>query len=164
MTPIWSKIMESFVAGYTLIETKKHWKINQHGGKKGSGVDHVLIKMWNTTLKALEPNGGQRSVVMCGVDFSKSFSRCSFQEILLAYKRLKAPQWIINMHAAFLKNRSMQVKVGNTLSLPVEITGGAVQGSIMGVMDHNAVLEDIDDDFQIDATEKYVDDLSLIHI
>ena len=54
----------------------------------------------------------------------------------------------------------MRVKVGGTLSQDVPVTGGAVQGSILGVMDHNAVLEGIDDDYD-QQTEKYVDDLTL---
>ena len=54
----------------------------------------------------------------------------------------------MSMHAAFLKNRKMRVKIGNVLSEETEITGGAVQGSVLGVMDHNAVLEYIDDDIE----------------
>ena len=64
------------------------------------------------------------------------------------------------MHPAFLVNRHMRVKVGNVLSNPVAVTGGAVQGSILGVLDHNAVLENIDSTFSQPAT-KYVDDLTL---
>ena len=57
----------------------------------------------------------------------------------------------------------MKVKVGNTLSEEKNITGGAVQGSVLGVLDHNAVLEFIDEDLEADKTEiyKYVDDLTL---
>ena len=63
------------------------------------------------------------------------------------------------MHAAFLMGRSMQVKVGNALSRPLEATGGAVQGSVLGVMDHNTVMEKVDDNFLSDS-HKYVDDLT----
>ena len=41
MTPLWSKVMESYIAGYTLLETKQNWKGNQHGGRSGSSTDHV---------------------------------------------------------------------------------------------------------------------------
>ena len=54
----------------------------------------------------------------------------------------------------------MRVKIGSTLSENLEVTGGAVQGSILGVMDHNATLEDVDDDINI-VSEKYVDDLTI---
>ena len=90
MTPLWSKVMESFVAHYTLLETSKNWKDNQHGGRPGSGTDHVLVSMWNYTLEALDgaEENRARASVLCGIDFSKSFSRCSFQEILKAYRDL----------------------------------------------------------------------------
>lgn len=80
---------------------------------------------------------------------------------MAAYKELNASQWCIDMHAAFLTNRRMQVKVGNILSDPIMVTGGAVQGSILGVLDHNAVLENIDSDFT-QPTSKYVDDMTLV--
>ena len=67
------------------------------------------------------------------------------------------------MHAAFLTNRSMRVKIGNILSDPMEVTGGAVQGSILGVLDHNAVIEHVDEDFPEEVeTQKYVDDMTII--
>ena len=125
--------MESFVATYTLLETKGKWKENQHGGRKGSSTDHVLTILWDDVLQTLEPGrqGRQKpptTAVLCGVDFSKSFSRCSHQEILRAYQRLEAPQWIINMHAAFLKGRRMRVKVGSVLSEDVMVMGGGSAG------------------------------------
>ena len=151
MTPIWSKVVEGFIANFTLIETKGAWKHNQHGGRKGSSIDDVLVKLWERSMKALEPTKDSRGVVLCGVDFSKPFSRCSYQQILVAYQKLGAPLWVINMHAAFLTNRAMQVKIWHVLSPQVAVTGGAVQGSILAVMDHNAVLEDVDDNFRLPA-------------
>ena len=57
----------------------------------------------------------------------------------------------------------MQVKVGNILSALTPITRGAVQGSILGVMDHNAVLESIEEHCAFNLTaEKYVDDLTVV--
>ena len=77
--------------------------------------------------------------------------------------QLAATQWVIDMHAAFLIGRLMQVKVGNTLSPRLNVTGGAVQGSVLGVMDHNAVMEGVDEDFLMEP-HKYVDDLTSTEI
>ena len=154
--------MESYVSAYTLAETDGNWKGNQHGGRKGSGTDHVLIDLWDKILTDLDsgPNKAD-ATVLCGVDFSKSFSRCSYQEILMSYVRLGANQWILDMHSAFLTNRTMAVKVGNTISPPRAVTGGAVQGSILGVMDHNAVMEFVDEGFTVEA-QKYVEDMTTV--
>ena len=64
------------------------------------------------------------------------------------------------MHAAFLQNRRMRVKIGNVLSEEIIVTGGAVQGSVLGVLDHNAVVEFVDEDVDQDIF-KYIDDLTL---
>ena len=78
---------------------------------------------------------------MTALGFSKSFSKCPYKEILTAYSRLNASQWLLNMHRAFLQERTMVVKVRTTISDPQRNTGGAVQGSVLGILDHNAVLE-----------------------
>ena len=55
----------------------------------------------------------------------------------------------------------MQVKVGSELSRQFCVTGGAVQSSVLGVMDHNAVMETVDEEIDL-PTEKYVDDMTMI--
>ena len=50
----------------------------------------------------------------------------------------------------------------NSISEPCRIAGGAVQGSILGIMDHNAVLENLDDSLDEIYKAKYVDDITLI--
>ena len=42
------------------------------------------------------------------------------------------------------------------------ITGGAVQGSVLGILDHNAVLESLDDDIFNTYIAKYLDDMTLV--
>ena len=66
------------------------------------------------------------------------------------------------MHAAFLANRSMSVKIGTVLSTPRAVTGGAVQGSVLGVLDHNVVLNNLDDSTLEVYVAKYVDDMTII--
>ena len=68
--------------------------------------------------------------------------------------------WGIGMHAAFLHGRKMRVKVGNLISKEHAVTGGAVQGSVLGVLDHNAVMEYLDEDIDYQNKYKYVDDLT----
>ena len=164
MSPLWSKILESIVSELTLSETKNNWKQNQHGGIKGSSTDHILIEAWDRILRALDKSTKNKAVVFTALDFSKSFSRCSHQEILKAYQDVGASNWLIKMHAAFLTNRTMQVKFGTTLSEPKKVTGGAVQGSVLGVIEHNIVLNNLDDDILEVYVAKYIDDMTLIDV
>ena len=66
------------------------------------------------------------------------------------------------MHASFLSNGSMSVKIGMVMSKPREVTGGAVQGSVLGVLDHNVVLNNLDDDLLDVYVAKYIDDMTII--
>ena len=127
MTTLWSKVMESYIASYTLLETKSNWKQNQHGGKQGLSTDHVLIQFWDSILSDLDTSSNRAAAsVLSVIDFSKSFSRCLFQTILQFYKQLGSSQWILEMYAVFLTNRMMSVKVGNVVSTSKPVTGGAV--------------------------------------
>ena len=54
MTTPWSKVMESYIASFTLLETNDNWKNNQHGGKQGSCTDHVSIQLWDYILTDLD--------------------------------------------------------------------------------------------------------------
>ena len=116
-------------------------------------------------MRALDKSVENKAAVLSALDFSKSFSRCSHQEILLAYREVGASNWCLRMHAAFLRERSMSVKLGTTILIAKEVTGGAVQGSVLGVLDHNIVLNDnFDDDLLSVYVAKYVDDMTLIDV
>ena len=164
MSPLWSKILESVMADVTLRETKQNWKQNQHGGIKGLSTDHVLIESWDRILRALDKSSSNKAVVFTALDFSKSFSRCSHQEILLAYKDVGASNWLLKMQAAFLSGRSMQVKLGLHLSEPLPVTGRAIQGSVLGILDHNVVLNNLDDDLLDIYVAKYINDMTLVDV
>lgn len=152
-------MLESYVSSFTWQETSKNWKKNQFGGRKGASTDHVLISLWDGILQGLDDD--KKAIVLAGIDFSKSFSRCSYQEILSVYVRLGLSDWGLEMHAAFLTNRNMRVKIGNVLSDLQPVTGGAVQGSVLGVLDHNAVMEFVDKDLTETDIFKYIDDLTI---
>lgn len=100
-------------------------------------------------LSGLEAN--KKAVVLAGVDISKSFSRCLYQEKSNVYARLGLSDWGLHMHAAFLSNRKMLVKIGNIISDKQILTGGAVQKGSQctylpsWILDHNAVMEFVDD-------------------
>ena len=66
------------------------------------------------------------------------------------------------MHVAFLTERTMSVKIGTIISEARKVTGGAVQGSVLGVLDHNVVLNNLDDDLLQFYIAKYIDDLAII--
>ena len=132
------------VSGLTLQETEKNWKPNQHGGSKGSSTNHILVEAWDKILRSLDRFSENKAVVFSAVDFSKSFFRCVHVQILQSYANVGASQWLLDMHALVLIGRTISVKGGTHISNPKPVMGGAVQGSVLGVLDHNVVLDNLD--------------------
>ena len=85
MSPLWSKILETIVAEQTIAESFNNWEPNQHGGVKGSSTDHIIVEVWDKILRSLDKSTENKAVVFTALDFSKSFSRCSYQQILKSY-------------------------------------------------------------------------------
>ena len=57
----------------------------------------------------------------------------------------------------------MSVRIGTLTSDKLPITSGAVQGSVLGVLDHNVVLNHLDKNLPDSIySAKYMDDLTLI--
>ena len=127
-TPLFSKLLESFVLDRLRKETKltdKHF-----GGLKGRGPDHFLALSWQEILSGLEDS--RAAVVLTSIDFAKAFNRMSHAACLTALKEHGATELTIALVSAFLYQRTMSVKVGQSLSAPRHIRGGSPQGSILG--------------------------------
>ena len=99
--------------------------------------------------------------VSAGIDFSKSFNRIDHSHCVSSLTQLGASNQVLKLHAAFLSGRKMQVRVGSVTSERRPVNGGCVQGSLLGVMQHNMCLDALDDGLE-NVTSKYVDDMSLI--
>ena len=127
-TPFFSKVLESFMLD-SLRETTG-LSPNQFGGIKGQGVDHMLCEIWDEIHRGLERTN--TAVNLTAIDFEKAFNRMDHNACLTALEELGANQGQLAMVAAFLSRRKMVVKIGNQLSDPLEVNGGAPQGSITG--------------------------------
>lgn len=103
---------------------------NQYGGTKGSGTNYFLINTYHQIMTALEDN--TKAVSIISIDFSKAFNRMDHSKCIEAFTHKGASHASLNMIAAFLRNRTMSVKVGQTFSTPRPVHGGSPQGTKLG--------------------------------
>ena len=102
----------------------------QYGGIKGISTEHFLIDTWNSVFNSLEGEGSAASLV--SIDFEKAFNRMDHAECLNALTNLGASELVRKWIAAFLYNRTMSVRIRDTMSHPRPVPGGSPQGSILG--------------------------------
>ena len=127
-TPLFSKCLENFLlAG---LKGRVRLSDNQFGGLKGVGVDHYLVDTWNDIMAGLEEPGA--CVNLMSIDFQKAFNTMCHWNCLESMLRLGATDEQALMVASFLRNRVMRVKIGDKLSQPRLVPGGAPQGSVLG--------------------------------
>ena len=128
-TPLFSKLLESFVLEKLKEETKL--SPDQFGGVKGRGPDHFLVATWQEILESLGDDDGA-AATLTSIDFAKAFNRMSHQACLASLKDHGASTGTIAMVSAFLCGRTMSVRIGAEYSEPRPINGGSPQGSILG--------------------------------
>ena len=138
-TPFLSKVLE----GVLLDDLRSELDIDpvQYGGIKQSSVDHLLVDMFDNILKPLDV--GDPSLVV-SIDFEKAFNRLDHNECLAQLRRLGASPASISLVKSFLTNRSMRVKIGNSLSDPRLLKGGSPQGSILGCLLYCVATQQLD--------------------
>ena len=151
-----SKVYESYVLQWALEQVKL--KDNQFGGAKGCSTAHLLISIWQKILADLEDC--RAATLLTAIDYAKAFNRMSFQECLKSFARHGASNQIIRLVAAFLSQRTMQVKVGNTWSRKRSVSGGVPQGSILGVLLFNITTDNLEDDPEDLKTQRLRPDTS----
>ena len=134
-----SKVLESFVLDSIKSETS--FSQMQYGGIKGSGTDNVLIEMWNNILEPLDEQG--LAVGLMSVDFSKAFNRLDHQACLQKLVEKNVSNQTLRMVFAFLSERTMCVRSGNTLSSKRRIKGGSPQGTKLGNFLFCLAIDDI---------------------
>ena len=127
-TPLFSKCLESFVLGD--LKSAVRLSPNQFGGVKGVGVDHFLVDTWHEIMSGLEDPRACMSLM--SIDFKKAFNTMCHKNCIESLSRLGATAEQRALVSAFLRNRVMRIKVGDTYSAPRLVPGGAPQGSVLG--------------------------------
>ena len=120
LTPVLSKILESFIVSWIwdLVKDKIHR--NQFGGIKNSSTAHALVTMlhqWNT---AIHDNKSVRVVLL---DYKKAFDRVDHTILINKIKRFGIPEFITRWLCSFLADRHIRVKINSEISDWLSING-----------------------------------------
>ena len=144
------------------VETKHIIPANQSGfRKKRSTLDHLTVLQQKIINHISDPNF---SLIGIFLDIEKAYDMLWRQGLLMKLRKHKIPQGIYNVLKSFLSNRSIQVKVKNTLSKEVVLENGVPQGSILSPLLFNIMMSEINSAITHKTTSlmQFADDTSLL--
>ena len=159
LTPIISKILESFPYKWLLDSVSKKIDSLQFGSLKGSSTSMALIYMLHKWFEAADKQGN--TIRICLLDFSKAFDRLDHNILLEKLKDMEVHPVLLNWIANFLTGRQQRTRVGQFFSEWKFLNAGVPQGTKLGPLLFLIMINDL---AVVDETVKFVDDTSLWEI
>ena len=114
LTPIISKILESFPFSWLLQSVSDQIDPLQFGSLRGSSTTMALVYLLQKWYEACDRPGS--SLRICLLDFSKAFDRIDHNIVLDKLQRMDVHPVLVNWVASFLSDRLQRTRVGQHYS------------------------------------------------
>ena len=130
LTPILSKILESFPYRWLLQSVSNQIDPLQFGSQRGSSASMALVHLLHKSYEACDDLGS--SLRICLLDFSKAFDRVDRNVLLKKLVQMAVHPVLINWIADFFSNRLQRTKIDQDYSDWKHIQAGVPQGTKLG--------------------------------
>jgi len=157
LTPTLCKLMEKLVTNRLTYFVEKHNILNniQCGFRKGrSTIDHI-IRLQDAINKY---NNNKGYTVGVFIDFQSAFDMMWRAGLLIKLKNYGITGNIFSFIKNFLTDRSIQVRVGSTLSEKYVLDNGTAQGSIISPLLFLIMINDLTDELRDVDSSLFADD------
>ena len=161
-----AKITDRILAEYMLADTAEFRDRQQYGNEKGVSLNHLLLKMINKILTAVDRNAASEkyAVVLTMLDMAQAFERQSHLHGVQAFIDQGVRPSLIPVLIDFFTGRDIVVKWKGTYSSPKEVAGGGAQGVNAGIIEYLAQTAGNLSFLPEDEAWKFVDDSSFIEV
>ena len=125
VTKNFSKLFEKYICKIIIEDISKSADKAQYGCKKKVGIQHLLVKLADRILTALDKNNQQEvyGVILQLVDWSQAFDRQCPQLAIESFMKNGVRKSLIPTLINYFQDRKMQVKWKNILSTIRELPG-----------------------------------------
>jgi hypothetical protein len=147
LTPVASKVLESFPCSLALEIISDSLDPFQFGNQRGTSTTHALIDLIHFLAKSTYAPGHHVRILFC--DYSKAFDLVNHNLIFTKLHDVGVPEYLLHWFASFLFNRKQVVRLSNLTSQPRTMMGGAPQGTLTGPLSFMSHINDLSFDQQV---------------
>ena len=161
-----SRILETVIVKYLVKDIKGDLDKSQYANQEGQSINHYLVFMIDTILKALDGSAGghHNAVIASLIDWSKAFDRQNATLAVKSFQDNGVRPCLIPLLISFFEDRLMTVNWHSVKSGVKRLPGGAPQGASLGVWSFLSQTNDNPEDAEDDKIYKFVDDKSLLEV
>ena len=159
-----SKIMEKLICPIVLEDMKANISPSQFAGQKGLSTEHLLVKLLDNIMKALENKEDSKAVILSFLDWESAFPRVSHNIGVQAFVDCGVRGSLMPLIISYFQDRSMKVQWNGATSSSYDLPASTPQGSSFGVEEFLAVSNDVASCVPDEEKFSYMDDLTAMEI
>ena len=166
VTKNFSKLFEKYLCKIIIEDMSTTADKSQYGCKKKIGIQHLLVRLVDRILTALDKNNQHEAygVILQLVDWSQAFDRQCPKLAIESFIENGVRRSLIPVLINYFQDRKMQVKWKNILSSMRDLPGGGPQGCSLGLESYKSQSNSNADFIPKEDKYKWIDDLSILEI
>ena len=160
LLPVLSKVVERLALDqyFTFLNEKKRLTCHQSGNRKHHSTETLNLMVTDHILKAIDD---KKVTAMVLLDLSKAFDSICHSRLLDKMRSVGTSGSALEWFKSYLTDRTQRTRIGSSVSLPLTISHGVPQGSILGPMLFTLYMNDLPNLVLHSKVESYVDDSKL---